>query len=262
MALSEDIEKIKAQKRVYELIITLKDGDAAVRKEVARELGELGDSSAVPPLIQALRDNNLFVRRTSVESLGKLKDERAVDSLIKTLKGKDPGLRWRAAGALGKIGNERAIEPLVEALTDNDIHVRALSIESLSEIGDLKLLPKLNKIKNDAEVFHGVTIGELAAQAIDKIKNSDSYQEKLAGQREKIREGITKLRDAKDVKALIKKLDNNDLEVRKEAAKALGICGDETAVMPLVRILKENDAPLRRIAIGQQERIQTMETKR
>lgn len=56
-----------------------------------------------------------------------------------------------------------------------------------------------------------------------------------------IEESVEEMKTKEDVEGLIKALDNWDNETRAEAAKALGETGDESAINPLVRTLKDED---------------------
>lgn len=59
---------------------------------------------------------------------------------------------------------------------------------------------------------------------------------------------VEKLEQKKNVKELIRALQHEQKDVRKEAAEALGKIGDARAVEPLIQALKDNDEEVRQKA--------------
>jgi len=53
---------------------------------------------------------------------------------------------------------------------------------------------------------------------------------------------IEKLKEKRDIKKLIELLDENEVKIREDAVKALGMIGTEDALSPLIEILKEDTA--------------------
>ena len=77
-----------------------------IRGLVAKILGEIGDSSAVPGLIEALKDHNRLVRYHAAVALGKFGDPSAVDALTalyKATAGGDRRISRAAKESLEKI---------------------------------------------------------------------------------------------------------------------------------------------------------------
>ena len=125
MALQEWDEVVKiGAPAIAPLIAVLRDEDANVRRNAAKDLGKIGDKRAVEPLIAILEDPDWRIRSDAVLALGKIGDKKAVDPLIDALKDKDSSVRRMAAETLGKIGDERAVEPLIAALRDKNLDVR------------------------------------------------------------------------------------------------------------------------------------------
>jgi len=124
------------------------------KQEVARILGELGDTRAVPVLIDTFKDNNhnnwdYQTKVSAAKALGQLKDERATEPLIEALmtiwsnsnsetqKIGELGLeeiRQMAAWALGEIGDIRAVKPLIEALRDSESNIRITAVKALTKL--------------------------------------------------------------------------------------------------------------------------------
>jgi HEAT repeat protein len=132
-----------------------------VTPEIAKALGNLGDSRAVEPLIEALGDRHVLVRRSAAQALGSLRDPRAVDALVKTLE-KDSFLVQRAAAeALGEIGDPKAIDSLIDALGSDDSYIQYGASNALTRMGEVAV-PKLVKKLSD---------GKIAERAAEVLKN-------------------------------------------------------------------------------------------
>lgn len=76
------------------------------KRQVARILGELGDSRAIPALIAVLKDDycnnwNYMTKVYAAKALGQLRDERATYPLIDALTDSESEVRRTAAWALG-----------------------------------------------------------------------------------------------------------------------------------------------------------------
>jgi HEAT repeat protein len=94
---------------VETLIVALKNENPFVRRNAAKALGEIKDSSAVKPLIDALKDNDLIVRRNAAKALGEIKDFSAEEPLTSALKDESPAVRRNASIALREMGKPEAV---------------------------------------------------------------------------------------------------------------------------------------------------------
>jgi HEAT repeats/PBS lyase HEAT-like repeat len=108
-------------------------------EEVARILGELGDTRAVPVLIATLKDDchNNWDYQTKVsaaKALGQLKDEQATYPLIEALQNSEGEVRHMAVWALGEIGDLRAVDSLIDALRDSDYRVKQAANEAWDKL--------------------------------------------------------------------------------------------------------------------------------
>lgn len=168
----EALGKTKSSYAVEPLLTLLfNDHDSAVREDVVRALGEIGDPQAVDYLFTIMKEPGL--RTLAVEALGRIKDRRAVPVLIKAAQGVDipDGIRtvsgcgdqWteelmtRAAAvrALGAIRDDAALPTLVGALQST--FTRAEAAAALAKFGSKAiplLLPKLTESHDDNVRYH------------------------------------------------------------------------------------------------------------
>ena len=152
------------------LWVLFNDHDHAIREDVIRALGELGDGRAVEFLVTVMKEPGL--RPLAVEALGKIGDRRAVPVLMRVLEGTDRpiaravsgcGDRWdeemqtksAAARALGNLGDDAAIPTLLGAL--DDTVTRADAAAALVVFGSKVIAPLLTimtRTSDDNMRFH------------------------------------------------------------------------------------------------------------
>jgi HEAT repeat protein len=160
-------------------------------------------------LIEKLSDGNASVRNGAAADLGKMGDTRAVEPLIKALGDRQEwSVRCSAAEALGELGDTRAIESLISALEDPEKYVRAFATKALGELGDPRAVDPL----------------------IDMLE--DPYAADWAA------ESLGKLGDVRAIEPLIAALSYPDSEVSLKAVTALAHLGCQSAVTPLIKMLR------------------------
>lgn len=142
------------------------DRDSAIREDVVRALGAIGDARAVDYLVLVMKEPTL--RLIAVEALGHIGDRRAVPLLCKIVEGAPLGEShsstaacadgWTdemttmgmATRALGRIGDGSAIPALVTALRNTV--TRSEAAEALVKFGAAivpSLLPMLAKEQDE-----------------------------------------------------------------------------------------------------------------
>ena len=94
-------------------IKNLRDADPTIRRNAAKELGELRDYSAVPALIESLGDDDVEVQRRAVWALGETGDVAAVAPLINIINGGNKEIqiyaRWSIWNVVGKCRKTRTL---------------------------------------------------------------------------------------------------------------------------------------------------------
>jgi HEAT repeat protein len=176
MVNEEELQRMKTSGDVNGLIRGLKAFKSSIRFESAETLGRLGDTAAIEQLIITLKDNDSNVRRVATEALGAIGDQQATLALISTLRDINKAVQRSACKALGNIGDPKAVEPLILILKDKDKHVRGQAIWALGALGDPAAIEALEGMKKDEDEFSDdLTIGEMAEEAIVRIKSSTKY---------------------------------------------------------------------------------------
>jgi HEAT repeat protein/beta-lactamase regulating signal transducer with metallopeptidase domain len=229
------------------------DSEASVRVKAAHALGEIEHASAVDALAQALDDQDAEVKRTAVWALGAIEDPRAVDPLIRVLGDSDVEIRLRAIHALGDIEDRRAVDPLVEALRDSDARVRETAVWALAQIEDPRAAPGLAAALGSAEA----SVRQRAAWALGELGLSSAPNELILALRDEDlevrRHAVHALGEIEDPAAVpgladLFRASDADVETRRAVIWALGEIEDPTAYQVLVAALEDEDPEIRRAA--------------
>jgi HEAT repeat protein len=229
------------------------DSEASVRVKAAWALGEIEHGSGVDALAQALNDSDAEVRRMAIWALGEIEDARAVDPLIGVLGDSDVEVRRAVIHALGEIESRRAVEPLLEMLRDSDSEVRELTIWALGEIEDPRAAPGLAAALGDAVP----SVRQKAAWALGELELSSAPPELINALRDEDLEvrrhavhAIGEIEDPAAVQGLAElfRSPDTDVETRRAVIWALGEIEDPAAYQVLVTALEDEDPEIRRAA--------------
>jgi HEAT repeat protein len=209
-------------------------GDVEERRDAVMRLGNLHAAEASRAAMPALSDPSPVVRAHAAKAILSVDAEHAVAALLPLLKDKDEFVRREAAYALGLTRSRSATTALSERLlTDKEDGVRAAAAVALGNIADEAAVISL--------------VGTLAPE--------------LSGNRKRKREqnvfvlraaavALGKIRSRAGTAALISVLNNEklDSDVRREAARSLGMIGDPSAAAALRSASTATDPYLSQLA--------------
>jgi quinoprotein glucose dehydrogenase len=129
-------------------------------------LGQLSKASEIEPL---LSDGDAEVRAQAAKVIGNLRDWHYQATLVSLLRDESPRVRFFAALGLGKLGKKESLPPLLEFLRANGGEDRMLQhagIMGLTGIGDV---PALVELKND----RSEAVRMAAVVALRKLKSAE-----------------------------------------------------------------------------------------
>jgi cyclophilin family peptidyl-prolyl cis-trans isomerase/HEAT repeat protein len=209
------------------------------RRRAILALGRIGYPSGVAPLLDVLNNDRIpEMRALAAFSLGEIESHYAASDLLARLqvdKERSDQVRARVAEALGKIAS-------------NKLSADALGRFGIKSITDalVALLPPADKpLSNDQKLLTSLTINALlrikqpsTVQAIAaQLRSPEAdIRWQAANALARIRDGIQTA-----VPALLPLLDDKEPLVKANAARALGVAKDASAVEPLVRLLADTD---------------------
>src|SRR2546422_806587 len=220
--------------RVLEEIAALKDEDWALREEAATLLGEFRDPRAVGPLVEAPHDEDRAVREAATTALRKIGPPAApaLATLLAAVRHEEWVLRLHACEALGKIGAEEAVVPLCEVmLHDRDMAVRQDAAKALGSIGHPAAFEALEKAVTD------LSVRPYAVDALGKLKDPRAVPILID-----VVAGKNRPANARRVPVCGDEsgaLDVEEMEVQIFAVGGLAEIGDDRAIQPLIRALKD-----------------------
>jgi len=220
----------------------LNSNDILVQREAALLLCEQGDKEGIPILLKEAESISRREPGRFIKALGASKDPRVVTILQHFLS--HDSYRIQAINALGKIKDEKSVQLLLNSLQDSDDAVKCAAADSIDALGvsdgPAMIVAQLAPMSPQQQASGNfivtalriATRHQLAVPPEILINLLQSKNADWRGQLDAIiRLGNQRIKEA--VPALIKTLENSHPEVRKEAAKALGLIGDLTAKKPL-----------------------------
>ncbi len=214
------------------------------RRDALMQLGALRRAEASRVALPALADPAPIVRATAAYALAALPAEESVSALTPLLTDKDEFLRQQVCYALGVTRSRAAVAPLVERLTMDKLDsVRAAAAVALGQIGDDSAVVAL------AEVLSPRSTSPASRKKFKPEKNEFILRAAA--------HSLGEIRSRAGVPSLIETLSNerNASDVRREAARSLGLIGDSAAVPVLQAAKLEADAYLSQIATEALRRI-------
>ena len=211
----------------------LQSNDQEERRDALMRLASMRAAAASRAALPALSDVSPIVRATATKAILFLDPGESAASLLPLLQDKDEFVRREAAYALGKTRSKAATAALSDRLlTDKETGVRGAAAIALGEIADEAavvalagtLAPQLAGAKRKREQNEFVL--RAAATALGQIKS---------------RAGTA---------ALVATLSDEKLppDVRREAARSLGLIGDPSAASALRQAATSEDPFLSELA--------------
>lgn len=201
---------------IERLIPLLKEDKHTINDWAEKTLGRIGEKS-IGLLLEALSRED-WGQQESYRAALALKEIGlpAVPALIEALEHESARVRGVVVTALGKIAAAEAVEPLIGALQYQSADVRAKAIRALGEIGGERVRrPILDRLEDD-----DAAVRVSAARTLLNL-TKDEFTDVI-------------------VDAMTKALEEEDWQVRDEAAHILGRTHSRKAVPRLVRAVKED----------------------
>ncbi len=217
---------VLAQNAIQQQQQRLNSSDVEDRRDAVMRLGSMRLEAASRAVIPALQDAAPIVRATAAKAILSLGSETSVAHLLPLLNDKDEFVRRETAYALGHTRSRSATAALSERLSsDKEDGVRAAAAVALGEIADEAAVVPL-------------------VQALTSTKKTNDFVLRAAAV------ALGKIKSRAGTAALMSTLSNEKLpsDVRREAARSLGLIGDPTAAPALKAAATSEDPFLSEIA--------------
>mgnify|MGYP003288820062 CR=1 FL=1 len=214
----------------------LSSSDVEERRDAVMRLGSMHLAAASRAALPALQDTEPIIRATAAKAILSTGSEESAGLLLPLLNDKDEFVRREAAYALGHTRSRSATAALSDRLlNDKEDGVRAAAAVALGHIADEAAVIALV----------GTLAPELSAPANKKRKREPNVFVLRAAA-----VALGQIRSRAGTAALISALNNEKLpsDVRREAARSLGLIGDPTASSALKAATTASDPFLSEIA--------------
>ncbi|HEY2881265.1 MAG TPA: HEAT repeat domain-containing protein, partial [Pirellulales bacterium] len=242
----------QADPRAGELCSTLTnclaDADPEIRKQAVGVIMQINHPDVMPPLVAALRDSNADVRaaaanglRYRLDTFHEYDDAKFVEPLTAALSDADKRVRTSAAEALGHIHSKSkssAAPQLAKLLSDPEPEVVTAAIQALVTMGSAVAANPI------ATLLDHPKLRAQAAIALADMNDSRAIvvlREELANKNTNAIDALGLLNDRDSVEPLIKLLDDNNVDVFRSAAGALGTIGDPRAIKPMIQAARASE---------------------
>jgi len=214
----------------------LSSSDVEERRDAVMKLGAMRLAAASRAAVPALNDASPTVRAHAAKAILSIGADESVAALIPLLSDKDEFVRREAAYALGLTHSRKATDALTERLlNDKEDGVRAAAAVALGHIADEAAVVALV----------GTLAPELSAPSKTKKKREQNVFVLRAAA-----SALGQIKSRAGTAALVSVLSNERLpnDVRREAARSLGMIGDPAAEAALREASTAADPYLSEIA--------------
>jgi HEAT repeat protein len=202
----------------------LSSADVEERRDALMRLGNMKRPDAARVAAAGLNDAEVQVRVAAAHAVVFLPPAEAAGLLLPLLQDRAEFIRREAAYALGETHSRSAVARLSELLSgDKEAAVRGAAAVALGQIGDETAVNSLSQALSGMKK-------KKAAPADEFLMRSSAHS-------------LGQIRSRAGLPALIAALSNdqNPLDVRREAAAALGLIGDPSAAPALRAVLDSSD---------------------
>ena len=196
----------------------LSSSDSEERRDAVMKLGAMRVAAASRAVLPALTDASPTVRAHAAKAILSIGEDESVAALLPLLSDKDEFVRREAAYALGLTHSRKATDALTERLlNDKENGVRGAAAVALGQIADEAAIVALV----------GTLAPELSAPSKKKRKKGEENPFVLRA----AASALGQIRSRAGTAALVSVLSNERLpsDVRREAARSLGLIGDPAA---------------------------------
>jgi HEAT repeat protein len=214
----------------------LSSSDQEERRDAVMKLGGMRIAAASRAALPALKDSSPMIRATGAKAILSIGAEESVAALLQLLNDKDEFVRRETAYALGLTQSRNATAALTDRLlNDKEDGVRAAAAVALGQIADEAAIVALV----------GTLAPELSAPSKTKRKREQNVFVLRA-----VASALGQIGSRAGTAALVSVLKNETLpdDVRREAARSLGLIADPAATDALRAATTAADPYLSQIA--------------
>ncbi len=245
----EALANIGTTQAVPVLIKALRDRNIHTRRMAALTLGRLGDARAIGELIRILQSKDPELKRNAIVSIGELGDPDTAELVLNMLDNQDIIIKKEAIRALGRIHSVKAVGKFLEMMKKEDAEIRDRIASVLFEIltncsiNDVsKYFSEIVECSRDpAPSVRGVFMDILGLIPDEgaKTRLKECLKDRSGYVRWHATFALSGKKGREIVFLIMKRLRDNNDQVRIAAARSLGRMGNLNALEALRIALKD-----------------------
>ncbi len=169
----------------------LKDKDAKVRAQAARDLASACDQRAVDPLVGLLSDDDAKVRSAAIETLGRLGDRATIDPMLEALyKEQSWDVKYAYGPALAAFQIYRASYAVLNTIanpqnekvkTEAEMRARCQAMLMVNQLRDVQFSRKAVSILFSYLDYEQPALRQIAEQTMTALKETRNGRHELMG---------------------------------------------------------------------------------
>jgi HEAT repeat protein len=233
------------------LIGLLRDPEIEVAREAARQLGALSCKKAVPQILELLKTDPLpFVE---INALAKIGDRDSIDSVVGLLDHADPMVKLTAAELLLDFGDPRGIDAMDDAYPQLDSRYHFHAMRRLARLHHSKTMDKLISQLNPmnttrtprdaADILAPCRYAPAIPALVRALENSDVNSSFAAAA------ALAQLPPSSAIEQAVALLESEDVSQREWGAKILSWIKSPDLAIALEKILDDSSKTIRSIAL-------------
>ncbi|MDN5279073.1 MAG: hypothetical protein PWR01_3038 [Clostridiales bacterium] len=230
------------------LVKALKDPNREIRFFAAKALAGSFDPNVVRHLIDSLSDEVWSVRKVAAESITR-QENLEIEDLLRSISSDNEDVRHWVGQILSEIG-PRYLPRIIELMRKGDAELRLYAVQAAGLIETPELTePLIGALRDDSEwvrTYAAISLGQTGdSRAI--IPLIRSFSDRNADVHRNIVLSFANLGE-EVYKELIKCIEGDDLELKKNAAIAFAEMGDERGVDHIVMLMEDPEESVRAAA--------------
>lgn len=239
-------------------VLTQSDTDELLQKvnqQIANNTFDVTDKTTLKQMVECLGDTRGMVRLGFAEALGAVGKPATPFVLEGLANHENPVVRRACGKTLTLIGDDTAVPTLIHSLlNDEDTVVKGSCVGALAKSGETAI-PELLKILTSPDHPQSIKghvswalafMGSEAREPLLAVMSSDSEEVRMAVVSAFSNIAEEQPEDEQAFQVLIDALEDNSVDVRAEAASALGKLGRSQAIPHLLKMLTSSQAENRK----------------
>ena len=231
------------------LVKALKDQNKEIRFFAAKALGTAFDTSVTKHLILALADEYWSVRKAAAESLCRL-DNLPIDEVMRFISSDNEDIRYWVSYVIKEVGHIY-VSKIIEAMRRGDAELRLFAcqaaglIENEPELIDALII----SLKDDSEwvrIYAAISLGKSGDER-SIVPLIRCFSDRNAEVHRNVIQSFKKMGEKVRLE-LIRCIDSDDPDLRKNSALALGEMHDERGLDSIIMLLEDSDTSVRAVA--------------